>query len=57
VAVLGLAPLVFALVAMLLDPRTARTAISSPPGLLSIAAGLTLDLVAVAWMHRLTRAA
>jgi tight adherence protein B len=56
VAVLGLAPLAFALVATVLDPRTARSAVSSPAGLLSISAGLALDLLAVVWMHRLTQA-
>lgn len=55
VAVLGAAPLAFALVALLLDPGTARAALTSAGGLASVGAGLALDLAAVAWMNRLTR--
>lgn len=55
VAVLGVAPVAFAVVSVLLDPGTARAAVSSSAGLASVAAGLGLDLVSVTWMNRLTR--
>lgn len=55
VAVLGVAPVAFALVSFLIDPRTARAALASPAGLVSITAGLALDGIAIAWMSRLMR--
>jgi tight adherence protein B len=55
--VIAVAPIAFGAVAAAADPQTARFLLRSTAGTLCIAAGLFLDLVAAAWMARITAAA
>jgi tight adherence protein B len=52
--VVALAPLAFALLAAMTDPRVGAF-FSTPPGAMCLAAGLALDAVGAWWMGRLTR--
>jgi tight adherence protein B len=55
--VIAVAPLAFALVATATDPRTAAFLFRSPPGIVCLLTGLTLDTVAAVWMARITAGA
>ncbi len=52
--VVGLSPLGFMAVMFITDPRTIRTLFATPIGLTCLAAGLTLDAIGAAWMHRMS---
>jgi tight adherence protein B len=51
----GVAPVAFALVVVLLDPDRAAAILSTPVGAVSIALGLLLDAVGVLWMRHIVR--
>lgn len=53
--VLTLAPLAFAAVASVSDPRAAAILLRSPVGQGCLALGLSLDALGAAWMARVTR--
>jgi tight adherence protein B len=55
--VMTIAPLAFALVALVTDSRGAAFLLRSGPGLGCLAAGLALDLIGAAWMARITAVA
>lgn len=55
--VIAVAPVAFAGLAAVLDPRTAEFLFRTGTGALFIAAGLTLDLLGAVWMARLARVA
>lgn len=52
-AVLVVAPLVFAVLAAVADPRVARVLLGSPLGWACLAAGASLDALGALWMSRL----
>jgi len=52
-AVLVVAPIVFAGLAGLADPRVARTLLGEPLGWACLAGGVLLDAVGAVWMSRL----
>jgi tight adherence protein B len=52
-AVLVVAPVVFAVLAAVADPRVARVLLGSPLGWACLAAGAALDGVGALWMARL----
>jgi tight adherence protein B len=54
--VVGLAPLGFMLVMCLTDPRNAHLLFGTPIGVGCLVAGLSLDAVGAAWMHRMSAA-
>lgn len=54
-AVMAAAPIVFAFVAGLTDPRSASFLFGRPTGWICLGAGIGLDLVGARWMRRLTR--
>lgn len=53
--VVSLAPLAFGVFGAVGDERTAAFLLGSPAGLGCLAAGLVLDAVGAAWMHRIAR--
>lgn len=53
--VIAVAPVAFAGLAAVLDPRTAQFLFRTGTGALLIAAGITLDLLGAVWMARLAR--
>ena len=52
-AVLIIAPIGFALLMAMMDPRVARTQFASPLGWICTAGGLVLDLIGAVWMSRM----
>lgn len=55
-AVMGVTPILFAVIATALDPRVAHVLLATPLGLTCLVTGLTLDAVAGLWMARITGA-
>jgi tight adherence protein B len=53
--VIGLAPLAFAVLASLSDPRAGAFLVGTPVGLLCLGLGLALDGLGGWWMHRIVR--
>jgi tight adherence protein B len=53
--VIGGAPLAYLLFTALVDPRSLAVLVGTPFGLACLAAGLTLDGIAAAWMRRILR--
>jgi len=51
--VIAVAPIGFGLVAAATDPRTLSFLVSTPVGFACLVAGITLDLLAYAWMRRI----
>lgn len=54
-AVIAAAPLAFAVLAAVTDPRSAGFLLRTPSGLVLLSAGLVLDAAGALWMARLTR--
>lgn len=55
-AVMGVTPILFAVIATALDPRVAHVLLATPLGLTCLVTGLALDAVAGLWMARITGA-
>lgn len=52
--VVGLAPIAFLALTSVTDARSAHTLFGTPVGVACLAAGLTLDAIGAAWMHRIS---